>query len=191
MNWSAKVKEAAAGGATGLLVTVVYIIMREHGVTPGEWLQFAGVFFGVVATMTATLWLQGRAEVAKRKTNEAAFVRHLNCADDALQMIMDDAGDAWRYVATVDTALLHIIPAKNGFDHDSFELEVAIAALLAAWEASGKQMDAWANGLGNGGEDNMSELKRRAHHVQVLAREVLSEFNKPRAPMKFKRGGSD
>lgn len=125
--------------------------------------------------------MQYHGEVTTRKANEIAFARYLNTADDALQFIIDETGDAWRYVATVDTALLHMIPAKNGFVRNSFDLDVAISALLAAWQACGPKMDVWANDLGSGHPETKSDLRAMAGHVQILVRETLSKFNRDRA----------
>jgi hypothetical protein len=177
MNWRERIMQSAAGAGAGSLVTVLYVAARENGVSAGDWLQFAGVFLGVIATMLGTLWVQDSSARSKRRLDSEAFLQCLNKADDALHHLITKRGDEWRYAATADALLQKAFVLRESINRHSFDLDVATSALSAAWKVCGGDVYLWANNVDEPGSEAGSRLRITARHIQQQVREAMVAFN--------------
>ena len=87
MNDRNRLSEALVGGGTGLLVVASYIVLRSlaDGAGPGDWLNFAGVIFGVALTIAGTLIVTAIAKALSEKEKRAQFIRAVKSLGYACQ----------------------------------------------------------------------------------------------------------
>jgi hypothetical protein len=141
MKWRERAIEAAVGGVTGLLVTLLFIVLRRVGVTAGEWLQFAGVFLGVAATILGTLWLQMQLGVRKRRQQIQNIADALDLVSKLLGEIISHPHDqAVPRVTALENAFDHVVWARNQFDSCTYRVHASFAVLIDLWELDKKAL---------------------------------------------------
>lgn len=126
---------AAVGGAAGLFVTTLYIALGQAGVSAGEWLQFAAVFLGVVATISGTLWLQGHTERNRAERRVNNLLRSLGIPRLFLSQIskMPTSKDT-PMLEAVDRAFSHVKWARDQLEAPSYVSHAIFESLMEIWD---------------------------------------------------------
>ena len=91
MSWSDRALEAAVGGASGLIVVAIFIVTRAwlHGVSDGDWLQFAGVIIGVALTITGAKLVDEVGSRARRARCKHDFTLAVRAVATGLARMTD------------------------------------------------------------------------------------------------------
>jgi hypothetical protein len=135
MKLQNRVVDVVIGGATGLTATVVYIVVSRAGVSAGEWLQFAGIFLGVAATISGTLWLQRLTEVQQRRRQARNVADALDLVKKLLEALADRPHDEpIPRVSALGSAFSHVEWARNQLERCTYRVHAGLATLLDVWE---------------------------------------------------------
>lgn len=116
-----RLESAAIGGITGLLIVAVYIVLRgwQSDVKPGEWLNFAGVIFGVAATVGGTIGLDSLRKSIARRQALGELIRALNMfvrsSDNA--RTEPSKAEEWGRGIRMQARYISLQLAKNGGDY--------------------------------------------------------------------------
>lgn len=130
-NWTM----TAIGGATGLCVTVFYVFAREHGVTPGDWLQFAGIFLGIAATIGGTLWLQRHAERVRLRNQAENLVQAVKSPQEILSLLKKEPrNDPIAHVGALDSVVLHMVWARGQLEGLTYKTHSTVETFVQIWE---------------------------------------------------------
>lgn len=134
MKWSEITPWLVGGTAIGLLIPTIYFVVSVWPVNPGEWLQFAGVFLGVAATMGGTIWLQNRTDRIRQQSRFLNLTMVLYAISVMLEKLVANPGTAVPHSLAVEKSFQHAIWARNQLDHCTYQTHATISLLFEGWE---------------------------------------------------------
>lgn len=134
MTTQDKWMSAAVGGMAGFFAVASYLVLRAllSGVAEGDWLNFAGAIFGVVATIFATRlidWLTKRA-AAERK--EADFRKSLRLFLKGLEQAHKDGAMPARLKAVQDANSFWQIVERHAANQEEMTFDQSTEYFLLA-----------------------------------------------------------
>lgn len=194
MAWRERAIEVVLGGTAGLLVTVAFIVLRHEGVTAGEWLQFAAVFLGVMATIGGTLWLQSHSEEKKRKSQAKNVIDAIDLIENLAKELNDSPlEEPVAHVSAIDTSFQHLSWARDQLEGVSFRVYSGLTAFLEVWNLEREKWLELANAIASQPSPSPKELQDKIRYLMIWvagAKEMLAAMTQEKKTRRLRSSNS-
>lgn len=169
-------QEMAVGGLSGLVLVLVYILIRAYldGAEPGDWLQFVGAMLGSGTAVGGALFIEGRKRRQDEQRGQATLLDALNETAYAIRSVGEPLdGDLSQKVGLINARRYLLEAAKEFTD---FVLKQHLLPSSQVWRRSrglGKYIDRilaveWFEHDHQTGEDLCDEQSVENWHKAVL-----------------------
>lgn len=112
-------QEMAVGGLSGLVLVLVYILIRAYldGAEPGDWLQFVGAMLGSGTAVGGALFIEGRKRRQDEQRGQATLLDALNETAYAIRSVGEPLdGDLSQKVGLINARRYLLEAAKEFTD---------------------------------------------------------------------------